>query len=133
MVPEYQGSPGRDTFVAANSFLAIRNHNTANQASRESVMPQPCFQRPETAELKQQWAPVHCHGASTNPGFAIVLEVFDELSPSEAANILVLMLVNLTARGNELLKNNALTEKKNVHVRFDLHSFHRTWRRRTFH
>jgi len=55
---------------------------------------------------------VHSHGASTTPSFAIVLDVFGELSPSEAAKIPVLMLVNLTAWGNEFLKNNALTEKK---------------------
>jgi hypothetical protein len=103
MVPEYQGYPGKGTLVATNSFLAIRNHKTANQASRESGMPQPCFQRPETAELNfLQWAQVHCHGASTS--FAIFLDVSDELSPSGAANILVLMLVNLMVWGNKFLK-----------------------------
>jgi hypothetical protein len=111
MVPEYRGSLGKGTLVAENSFLTIRNHKTANQASRESGMLQPCFQRPETVELNQQWAPVRCHGASTSPGFAIVLDVFDELSTAQAAYILVVMLVNLTAWGNEFLKSNAFTEK----------------------
>jgi hypothetical protein len=109
MVPEYHGYPGIGTLVAANSFLAMRNHKIANQTSREGGMPQPCFQWPETAEMKQQEASVHSHGASTSAGFAIVLDVFGELSPSEVANIPVLMLVNLTVWGNEFPKNNALT------------------------
>jgi len=54
MVPEYQGYPRTGTLVAANSFLAIRNHKIANQASRKGGIPQPCFQWPETVELKQQ-------------------------------------------------------------------------------
>jgi hypothetical protein len=54
---------------------------------------------------------MHSRGASTSAGFAIVLDVFGELSPSEVANIPVLMLVNLAAWGNEFLKNNVLTEK----------------------
>ena len=54
MVPEYQGYPGIGTLVPANSFLAIRHHKTANEASREGGMPQPCFQLSEIAELNQQ-------------------------------------------------------------------------------
>jgi hypothetical protein len=62
MVPEYQGFTGIGNLVAADSFLAIRRHKTANQANREGGMPQPCFQWPEIAELKQQYASVHSHG-----------------------------------------------------------------------
>jgi hypothetical protein len=50
MVPEYQGYPEIGILVAANSFLAIRNHKTTNQASRKDGMPQPCLQWPETVE-----------------------------------------------------------------------------------
>jgi len=54
--------------------------------------------------MKQQQASEHSHGASASPSFVIVLDVFGELSPSEAASIPVLMLVNFTAWRNEFMK-----------------------------
>ena len=60
-------------------------------------MPQPCFQRPETVELKVGAGAVMVHQpVQVSPSFWMF---FGELTRSEAANIAVLMLVNLTAWG----------------------------------
>lgn len=40
------------------------------------------FSRPKIAALTKQYVPAHCHNESTNPGYAIVPNVFGGLAPS---------------------------------------------------
>jgi hypothetical protein len=44
IIPEFQGYPGNNSFVAEISFLETRqNHKESNQVGKEEREPQPCF------------------------------------------------------------------------------------------
>jgi hypothetical protein len=86
IVTEFQRHPGNDTFLAAVLFTETgRNQNGPNQTSKEGGKPQPCFQRPKIAALTKQCVPAHHLGERSSPGFAIVLDVFGRLAPSDVA------------------------------------------------
>jgi len=54
MVPEYQGYRGIGMYPRSCEFiLGNKKSQDSNQASRDGGMPQPRFQWPEIAELKE--------------------------------------------------------------------------------
>jgi hypothetical protein len=86
-------------FVATISFSETKtNHKVQNQAVKRAGNHSHVFSGQKLLQWHKECAPAHCHGKSTNPGSATVLDVFGRLAPSNVAEPPLAMTDNHLAR-----------------------------------